>query len=272
MISNYEIVSSNESSEIPSELQCIYCQRCFHFHDIYQRHVITCEFFYKGRKNRERLEDDNEVLPTAQEQYKLIQHLLYQNTLLQKKLARIETNILAKKRKIILDCLKNPASPKPSITFFDWIKTINVCFDDLEAMFEHDLISGILRALSTALSPNVRDSVLPLRAFIQKPGTFYIWEMSDTQEVTWRILSVDDFDKWMNKMNHRFLQEFTLWKRLHSEKMRETEEGKDRLIEYMRKIMGLGESYEQRRRSDLKKWLFDKIAVNFEHMVEMEYV
>jgi len=233
--------------------------------------VITCEFFYKGRKNRERLEDDNEVLPTAQEQYKLIQHLLYQNTLLQKKLARVETNILAKKRKIILDCLKNPGSPKPSLPFFDWVKAINVCFDDLEAVFEHDLISGVLRALSTELSLPVHG--LPLRAFHQKPGTFYIWDIDEgAQDPSWRILSVNDFDKWMNKMNHRFLQEFTLWKRLNVERMRATEEGKDRLIEYMRKIMGLGENYEQRRRSDLKKWLFDKIAVNFEHMVEIEYV
>ena len=69
MISNYEFVSTQSN-----ELQCMYCQRYFHFHDIYQRHVITCEFFYKGRKNRERIEDDNEVLPTPQEQYKLIQH------------------------------------------------------------------------------------------------------------------------------------------------------------------------------------------------------
>ena len=272
MITNIDLTTTLQNND----LQCVYCHRCFHFRDIYDQHVVTCEFFYRGRRNRERMEDDVETLPTPQEQFKLIQHLLYQNTLLQKKVARMESRMLAKKRKIILDCLQNPSYPKPAVTFFEWVKTISVCFDDLDAVFEHDLVSGMIHSLNAQIEKEkemVSGITIPICAFHQKPGTFYIWELpEENAEACWRILSVNDFDKWMNKMSHRFLQEFTLWKQLNAESMRLTDEGKDKLIEYMRKIMGLGESYEQRRRSELKKWLFEKLAKNFDHMVEVEYL
>jgi hypothetical protein len=203
----------------------------------------------------------------------LIQYLLYQNTKLQTKVAKLENTIITKKRKLILDWLHSSANTTPSIHFQDWTKTIRVCFDDLDAVFEHDLTSGMKHCLTTYFAKET--STLPICSFKQKHGTIYVWFQVINQEGTaenkWTILSFEDFDKWMNQLAHRFLQEFILWKNVHADQMRKNEEGKDKLIEYMRKINGLGESYEQRRRAELKKWLYDKLAKDFTNMVEYEY-
>jgi len=85
-------------------------------------------------------------------------------------------------------------------------------------------------------------------------------------------MSHADFIRFVNRLSHSFLATFLNWQRDNAVMIRSSEENKDRNIQYMRKINGLGKAYEERRQSELRKWLFQHIARNFEHDVEYDYV
>jgi hypothetical protein len=50
------------------------------------------------------------------------------------------------------------------------------------------------------------------------------------------------------------------------------DEEKEKNVDYMRKINGLNRAYEDRRRSELRKWLFGVLEHDFKEMVEWDFV
>jgi len=253
---------------------CVYCMRQFHFKDVYVRHVLTCEFFYRRRRDRERDDEAIEVLPSAQEQFKLVQYLTLQVAKLQREVISLKGTAIARKKRLLIQWLQSAAGPKPVAPFLDWIKQIPVTFDHLDQVFRGDLTDGMKVCIRDWISqPGSGDH--PLCAFLQKPGTIYVWTVLDevngpgtngperSGPMHWTILSTELFDRWMNRLAHRFLQEFIQWQMVNSEKIHATDEDKERNIEYMRKINGLGAAYETRRRSELRKWLYVLLAKDF---------
>ena len=75
-----------------SENFCKYCSKEFNFKYLYDRHIITCEFFYQSRRRQDIENNCNELLPSAQEQFKLIQYLFQQ--LLQYMKRKIQNRLL----------------------------------------------------------------------------------------------------------------------------------------------------------------------------------
>lgn len=250
--------------------RCTYCMRQFHFKDLLQRHVATCEFFYRRRRERERDEDMVEILPSAQDQYKVIQYLMMQVATLQQEVKSLKGTALARKKRILMQWLQGMSGPKPDLPFLDWIRTIPVTFDHIEQVFRGDLTDGMKSCIRDwIVGSGQSNHEHPLYAFVQKPGTIYVWTVvEDGGFPQWTFLTTELFERWMNRLAHRFLQEFIQWQMVNSETIHATEEGKEQNIEYMRKINGLGASYESRRRSELRKWLYLLLAKEF---VQVEY-
>ena len=266
------------SVSVPSGMgyYCKYCSRHFRFKDLYDQHNVTCEFFYRKRRVRERENETHEALPTQQEQYKLIQYLALQVTRQQKEIDRLKGSVLQRKRKVILDWLRGSSAPIPTLTFQEWIRTIPVTFDHLEPVFQGDLTDGMKQCLLGYLA--TVNGVLPICAFNQKAGTIYIWSSSGSGETdpssppSWRLLDSEEFERWMNRLAHRFLQEYIKWQMANSEKIHSTEEEQEKNIQSMRKINGLGKAHEDRRRSDLRKWLYSALARDFLQCVDYDFV
>jgi hypothetical protein len=74
--------------------------------------------------------------------------------------------------------------------------------------------------------------------------------------VKWRIMTADDFDRWMERLSNRFMQVFLEWQVQNSHIISSS-------MEDMRKINGLSRAHEERRRSELRKWLFTYVAKDF---------
>ena len=281
--SNYRLNSPTRSNLIQMttntlvvENYCAFCDRHFRFKDLYDQHTLTCEFFFRRRSMREREFDAYEQLPSAQEQYKLIQHLSVQVAKLQKEVISLKGSVITRKKKVILEWLHSPSCPLPSIAFEDWIREIPVDTTDLEKVFEDDLTNGMLHCLKNVFSGNSAATAaasLPIRAFTQKPGTIYIWTKLPTTDIMdWRILDTDTFERWIKRLAHRFLQEFIKWQMINSERIQSTDEEKEKNIASMRKINGLSKIHEDRRRGELRRWLFGALAQDFAQMVEWDYV
>lgn len=266
---------------------CMYCNRHFHFKDLYDQHVTTCEFFYRTRRQKDRDADLHEQLPSPQEQYKLIQYLMIQVAKLQKENIQLKGAANTKKRKVIMEWLQSSGGPKPSMHFGEWINTVSISIDNLFKVFDGDLVEGMKHCLETyfATTKSTTNTNLPIYAFVQKPGSIYIYanepvfissntsaaNNTDSSSAKWIILSPEVFDGWMNRLAHRFLQEFIKWQLANSAQIYATDESKEKNVDNLRKVNGLmGKAYEERRRAELRKWLFNKLAQDFTHLL-VEY-
>lgn len=263
---------------------CTYCNRCFRFKDLFDQHVATCEYFYRSRRQKDRDIDLQETLPSSQEQYKLVQHLLSRVAKMEKEIIQLKGSVSTRKRKVVMQWLNGPACPKPTAVFNDWIKTIPISDADLQRVFDGDLAEGMKHCLANYLDTNLDAildannptsivSLIPLRAFTQKQGIIYVWTSIQGSDQKWTAMTPDIFERLTNRLAHRFLQEYLKWQMANSERISSNEQDKERNIDYMRKINGSGKAHEDRRYSDLRKWLFGKLAKDFtELLVEYDIV
>ncbi len=242
--------------------QCIYCDRGFKFKDLYDQHVITCEYFYRSKRSKERDLDIIENLPSPQEQFKLIQYLALQVSQLQKEVDSLKGSTNIRKRKVILEWLHSTANPTPLIGFSEWSTSIYISDDHLTGVFALGLNKGMKASISSYLE---NSPIPPIRAFTQKQGTIYIYDKCESiysdvviPENRWRILSIAEFDQWIDLIMHRFLQAFVRWQLIHMDLSKSTDSDKDKYLDYMQKINGNGQT-DDRRKSDMRKWFFGKL-------------
>jgi hypothetical protein len=233
---------------------CLHCNRQFRFKDLYDQHAITCDFLFKSRKEKDRETDAFERLPSAQEQFKLIQNLYLQINKLQKEVDSMRGQVVIRKRKEIIDFLQSKANPIPTATFLEWSKTILISKEMLEIVFSKSLNDGIRDCISSFVSIESP----PIRCFSQKKGTIYIYEKveSDGEKSCWRVLSIDEFDRWIDRIMHKFLQIFVAWQLENMKVLNSNDEQKDKNLEYMQKINGNGQT-EDRRKNELRKWFYE---------------
>jgi hypothetical protein len=235
---------------------CINCNRQFRFKDLYDQHAITCDFLFKSRKEKDRETDAFERLPSQQEQFKLIQNLYLQISKLQKEVDSMRGQVIIRKRKEIIDFLQSKSNPIPQITFLEWSKTITVSKEMLDTVFSKSLNDGIRSCISAVLSLDCP----PIRAFTQKKGTIYVYEKvepdGESVKSCWRVLSIDEFDRWIDRIMHKFLQVFVTWQLENMKLLNSNEDQKDKNLEYMQKINGNGQT-DDRRKNDLRKWFYE---------------
>lgn len=251
---------------------CKYCNKYFHFKDLYDQHVITCEYFYRSKRQKDREDDYIEKLPSAQEQFKIIQHLTLTVKRLEQDVARLKINAGTRKRKVVLDFLNNPVNPKPQVLFEQWFKNIVIEETDLYFVFNGDINNGIMNVLNRYIKNFNRNT--PICSFKQKENSIYIWTTkynnSEIDKPIWILLDHNIYQKWVQDLTHKFLGVFCKWKSDNEILLQSNELEKEKYILYMHKIHGLDENNEKKRRAVLHKWIYNELARDIEF--ENEYV
>jgi len=254
---------------------CKYCNRHFRFKDLYDQHIATCEFFHRRQRERDRDIETFEQLPSPQEMYKLVQYLMVQNARLTKDVEKLKQASNRRQKRAILEWLNGDSNPNPPHSFVEWSKTMPVTDEHLQLVFSDTLTDGIKACLKAFLQET---ATKPICAFSQKPGVFYIYDgppkceanEENLAEPTWRLMIGEDYERWMSRVSHRFLQEFMKWQEANRAILYSCEAEKERNIDYMRKISGGGAVQEDRRNTDLRKWLFSKIEQSNRTTIEYE--
>ena len=168
---------------------------------------------------------------------------------------------LTRKRKLILEYINKPFWTKPNITFEKWTRSITISYSDLTHMFNHDVVNGIQHCLQKYCNT----PLLPICCFIQKPNTIYIWTSTEeNQTCRWLIMTPIQYKTWLNRMVHQFLQTFLQWQMDNTHMIQSNENEKEKNISYMHKLNGLGEQYENRRRQQLRNWIYETFSRDFE--------
>jgi hypothetical protein len=179
----------------------------------------------------------------------------------------IKGSTIIKKRRLIKDWLNSGENYIPSRNFTQWSKSILLNQYHLNVVFQEDLVTALKKCIQEYIESSENP---PIRAFLQKQNTIYIMNSSDpaSDKTDWIILSCELFDQWIDRIIHTFLQKFVKWQHENMARIQSSELEKDKNVEYMAKING----FEDRKRCELRKWLFSTVAKDISSVSAFEFV
>jgi len=244
--------------------KCINCSRVYKEKFNFDRHAVYCDFLQKSAREQEnKVELVSEPPPTTKQLYRWMQEMALRIDKLEKenmKLRKIHT-----KKINILEWLNK--SPKPDISFTEWIKrdVFILVHKYLETVFQENLMIGIYTIFCEVMKK--KKSNLPLRAFTKKNNMFYVF----MENKGWIIASTELIDSHLAHIAHRFIIEFkNHWYIPNESKIETDEKYQDLYINYYQQILGGTDKYsEEVRYEKIRKLLYKKMAENLE-MVEYE--
>lgn len=248
----------------PSKYTCNFCNHSFTRKTFYETHLTICEQLDGYRQIKpETREEENKVMPTQQEMYVLIQNLIRKTTSMEEELHKLRKYAEITKQQInILDWLQENA--KPETDLITTIKQYTVTEKELKVIFDNDYIFGMTSILENIFSTDINTSH-SLRAFTQKPHTFYMY-----QDNEWRIMDETDLSYILMILSQKTLRLFFQWKEKHN---KEIEEDEDFYTEYIlnhRKVMGSNKPKEQNYHT-IKSKLYNYLKVSIKDIVKYEF-
>jgi hypothetical protein len=235
--------------------ECTICNACsFELKENYDRHRFLCIFKHKSKKEKTKMIERIPMKLTETDIYSLVAQLVYKNETLEKRLSSVEdelAKIRRKQRISILSWLNSSFGYRPSVTFKEWIKNLQIHVVHIEMVLKTDLLQGMVLCLKDAIfHSKIVD--LPFCAFHQKNKQLYIYqEIKHTEEVErkWTILLNEDMISIVSILSQLFLRHYLQWKTVFLENSnsnsspflseeREEEERKERELLYLTKITG----------------------------------
>jgi len=240
-----------------SGYHCRFCNREYKQKFNHDRHVQTCEFLSKSKREQDNEIDAYEKIPTQKEMFLLIQELSIRIGKLEKENAELKNSVRVKIKRNFQDILSQ--NTKPEFNFNQWTEMLLNNVDKyLEKVFSHDLQSGI-SDLFLEFIDNYGDK-LPIRAYDIKPNTFYIYATADN---TWTMIINSDFDILLARISHRFLVEFNrCWFIENREKIEREESYKTMYTDYYMKILGGERISDDKRNKSIRQLIYNKIKKN----------
>ena len=156
-------------------IQCSYCQKEYHLRKktVYDRHVILCEMVHQSIKN---FDEDEELVPSRKEIYKILKELTIQNKKLQDKVSELEKIIQrggCLKKIDILEKLN--ITTKPSFMFQDWVKQLIITQEDVSSLNTYNFSFVSHNILSRNIDSTELD--LPIISNDLKKNNIYIFKV-----------------------------------------------------------------------------------------------
>jgi hypothetical protein len=190
-------------------------------------------------------------IPSQESMAHYLFHLTRKYEELEQKFTKLQQSVISTRRKSVQEYLEQLSPPNKS--FIDWTTSIEIPDHILEILFKTDL-KNATRNLFDIIFDN---QDLPLQAFSQKSNTFYLYDKS----AEWRAMTGEEFTKWIEKIEHKFLKKFNHWTK---DQEIDTPQAQEKIVAYMAKVNGIK---QPNRVSDIKKWLYSKIAVSLKQII-----
>lgn len=247
-----------EDMRTSSSYKCGRCYTVCPTHKIFELHMTMCKFIHNSQYENsiDRYYTEMET-PSQTAQFQYIIHLTQKVQDLEQKMAKLQQSVLPLCRRQVGEYLES--LPPPPKSFQEWVTSISISTETLEYVLKNDLKSGIKQSLEYI----IEDTDFPLRAFTQKPNKFYLYD----NEAEWRLMTSEEFVKFIGRLEHKCLRKYMEWSIDHSDELSETPQGEERSVLYMAKVNGVKQGSIEQRSSDIKKWLFSKIAVSLKQVV-----
>jgi hypothetical protein len=280
------IIKSLETSYIiqhPDKPGCYQCALCNNFDSNLryktEKHVKECLRKQEAKKKKQ------------EEKEKIDTHLLYDLVIqLQKEMATLRQQMKDMKKqelqKINIPYWLNHlcSEPLPTKTFHEWRKSdlFQPTDEQLQMVFNHDIKKGIQDVIRNVLEME-DSSLFPIRAFSKQRHVFYLYEYppqplptTDTihnieeeqdPEPEWRKMSKEEFHKWLETIQHKFLLKFEEWEQINQEWL-ENETNNQERTKYFEKI---NKELELMEPQTIRNWLYDELKRPLKRVVELEF-
>ena len=235
-----------------SSNKCPHCRTSFPTKKILDHHTGICNFIHTSAYEHSIDKYYNHLeLPTQESMVHYLFHLTTKYQELEQKFAKLQQSIVTNRRKTIHEYLEQLTPPEQ--TFLQWATSLEITMSNVETVFHSDLKSGIQQVLETAIEIPIEN--LPIRAFSQKPNIFYLYDTASE----WRLMSSDEFNRFIDKIEHKFLKKYTQWVEEHRQENHTSIKSQDEAMSKMAKISGLRQGP---RSPFIKKWLYTRLALS----------
>uniref|UniRef100_A0A6C0JKT7 Uncharacterized protein n=1 Tax=viral metagenome TaxID=1070528 RepID=A0A6C0JKT7_9ZZZZ len=235
---------------------CKYCNRGYKQKFNLDRHVQTCEFLSKSKREQDNEIDSYEKLPTQKEMFLLIQELSLRIGKIEKENADLKNSVRVKIKRNFNDILNE--SSKPDISYNEFIELLlNSVENYLDIVFNTNLLKGIYDLFTHFIEKY--DDKLPIRSYDVKPNKFYIYDTNKK----WVLLSNSDIDHLIASISYRFLVEFNrCWYLVNKDKIENEETYKIMYMNYYLKILGGDRMNDEKRNTQVRSFIYNKLKRN----------
>jgi hypothetical protein len=106
---------------------------------------------------------------------------------------------------------------KPVFIFDDLVNKISILEEDIDCLFQSTFLDVINQVFSrTMYNRSSNDDLVPIFAFVQKSGVFYIYE---NDEIKWIEFSKKRMVRFLDKVYMKISREFSSWKKRNKGKI-----------------------------------------------------
>jgi len=221
---------------------CSYCQRNYQRKIYFDRHVIACQFLSKNKRERDLETEELADTPSVRDLYAIILELAAKCQTLETKMQAMNKWAHITKQKLNITEWLNTTQPT-AMDYNEWVENLTLNQNDLNALFETDYVGGVMAILKKQPSTDG-----PVRAFIGKENTFYIFQGK------WLLCDSDTFTKLMHLFDKQFMREFIVWQTDNKKRMVTDDSFSDLYARNMKKIMGGSYNREQLYTRIKREW------------------
>ena len=251
---------TTEEMRNPGQYRCAQCYTNCPTKKIFDLHSTMCKFIHtSGYENSIDRFYSKIELPSQEAQLHYIFHLTKKFQDLEEKLAKIQKSIIPLCRRQVGEYLESLAPPDQ--IYSDWCQSIQITDETLEHLLKTDLKTGIKSVLENLIDDDHQE--IPIRAFTQKSNIFYIYDHNSE----WRKMTSEEFVKLVEKLEHKFLKKYMSWANDHFDELHSSQQGEERAVLYMAKVNGVKQGTSESRISEIKRWLFMKMAVSLKQVI-----
>jgi hypothetical protein len=228
--------------------------------DIFEQHKKVCKYMRKSSEEQQigNYYSDTKIHPSYEAMAQYIFHLTKKYEDLEQKFTKLQQSVITTRRKSIQEYLDELS--EPTETFKKWAKSIEVTDKVVESFTNScDIKHTIQLQLESSLFDANDDK--PLLAFSQRQNTLFLYEdtkKDNTKE--WRSMTSEEFQNFIEKLRRKISIKFSIYMKEHDISNYQDE---DKMARYVANL----NSIKSNSISELKKWLYSKIAVSLKQYV-----
>lgn len=234
--------------------RCAHCTTSFPTKKMSELHAMICTIIHSSEQTSS--ESLQISIPSKETMFQYLIHLTDKYQQLEKKMDYLQKTAFSVKKKTIKEYLQT--HEPPSKNYMTWLGEIRVSSEDLEVLFQDNLLGCIKSVLERYIAKEGNRDV-PLFAFQQKPNYLYVY---DTE---WRLMTQQEIESFVYIISHRVLRKYMEWENDHRPEIDRNPKMQENAMSYLSKANGIHCRMDMRV-CEIKKWIFARVNQNFRNI------
>jgi hypothetical protein len=257
------------TNNIPNKIKqpaqcCVNCGKSYIKRNNLDKHLVICELLHRSKKKTSIVIEEDEPMPSQRKMFEMLIELGQKYSRLEEKVDEINKWVVKKKKKInVLEWLNS--NVKPDVNFDTILDKIIINEDDIKNILQNSFYD-VLNEVFARTIYNFNEVENPIFAFVQKPNVFYIYDIDGI----WIELTRERLIKFLNKIHMKIFKEFTDWKKIKANEIKNDSSLSSMCDKTLVKIM----SVEFKQESILSKVrinMFSRMKTDMKALVEYEF-